>query len=59
MSRNVPERDVVATTTPAALEAIQGLGAARGRLGAQKLSHLGAAVTVCAAALTAVLLLGG
>ena len=122
MSRNGVERDVVATTTPAALEAIQGLSAARGRLGhdparplatdspppdpdavrevalealrvehahaeasrsraaglltacgvllaltaglgsaaaqaAQKLSHLGAAVTVCAAALTAVLLL--
>jgi hypothetical protein len=122
MSRDPFERDVVVTATPAAPEAIQGLGAARGPLdrdrvvplitdppppepdavlevalealrfehahaeaarsraaglltacgvllaltaalgsaaaqAAQKLSHLGAAVTVCAAAVTAVLLL--
>jgi hypothetical protein len=108
MSHDGADFDAAVTTTPAALEVIQGLGAARGPepapdevldfalealrfehahaeasrsraaglltacgvllaltagLGsaaaqaAQKLSHLGAAVTVCAAAMTAVLLL--
>src|SRR5437764_1456581 len=54
MSRDGAETATAVTATPAALEVTHRLTAAQA---AQKLSPLGAAVTVCAAALTAVLLL--
>jgi len=50
MSHDDVERDVVLTTTPAALEVIQGLGAARGRLGHDRLLLANAALERLAAA---------